>query len=73
MAQHDFGGSCTAQRYCHSEARISGHVAAEQGGVSLKKAMTKALTSMTSKRQISYNHNERSTPSGGVAMSRAVS
>lgn len=73
MAQHDLGGSCTAQRYCHSDARISGHVCAEQGGSSAKNATIKLFTFIVRKRQSSYSHSDRSTPSGGSASDTATS
>ena len=72
MAQQDLGGSCTAQRYCHSDALISGHVCAEQGGESEKQATIKLLVLCTRKRQSSYSHNGRSTFSGGLASLKAV-
>ena len=53
MAQQDFGGSWTAQRYCHSEARISGQLRAEQGGESEKKPTMRLFTFWTRKRQSS--------------------
>jgi hypothetical protein len=53
MAQQAFGGSCTAQRYCHSDARISGQVCAEQGGFSAKKAMMRLFAFMVKNRQSS--------------------
>ena len=73
MAQQDLGGSWTAQRYCHSLARISGQVDAEQGGESAKKAMMRLLAFMVRKRQSSYNHKGRSMPAGGVDKAIAVS
>jgi hypothetical protein len=73
MAQQDLGGSCTAQRYCHSLARISEQVLAEQEGVSAKKAMMRLLAFMVRKRQSSYNQSGLSMPLGGVDRERAVS
>lgn len=67
MAQQDLGGSCTAHKYCHSEARISGQFCALHLGVSLKKPTMSVLTRMIRRRQSSYSQSERSTPSGGVA------
>jgi hypothetical protein len=68
MAQHDLGGSCTAQRYCHSEARISGQVKDEQGGSSAKRAVMIELTFCMRKRQSSYSHRVLSTLAGDCAI-----
>ena len=73
MAQQDLGGSCTAQRYCHSEARISGHVMDEHGGVSENNATMMALTFCVRNRHSSYSHSVLSTFSGGCASLRAIS
>src|SRR5690242_16964900 len=73
MAQHDLGGSWTAHRYCHSEARISGHVMAEHGGVSEKRATMIELTFCVRNRHSSYSHSVLSTFSGGCASFRATS
>lgn len=73
MAQHDFGGSCTAQRYCHSEARISGHVVDEHGGLSENRATMMELTFWVRNRQSSYNHSVLSTFSGACASLSAIS
>lgn len=73
MAQQDLGGSCTAQRYCHSEARISGHVIEEHGGVSEKRATMIELTFWVRNRHSSYSHSVLSTFSGGCASFRAMS
>jgi hypothetical protein len=73
MAQHDLGGSCTAHRYCHSDARISGHVTEEHGGVSANSATMIELTFWMRKRQSSYSHSVLSTFSGGSASFNAIS
>src|SRR3954471_19320402 len=73
MAQHDFGGSCTAQRYCHSEARISGQVKDEHGGLSRKRAVMMELTFCMRKRHSSYSHSVLSTFSGACAILSAIS
>jgi hypothetical protein len=72
MAQHDFGGSCTAQRYCHSEARISGHVSDEHGGSSAKRAVMMELTFCMRKRHSSYSQSVLSTLAGDCAILSAV-
>jgi hypothetical protein len=73
MAQHDLGGSCTAHRYCHSEARISGQVVEEHGGLSEKSPTMIELTFCIKKRQSSYSHSVLSTFSGGSASLSAMS
>lgn len=73
MAQHDLGASCTAHRNCHSDARISGHVAALQGGASKRKPTIRLLHCAIRKRQSSYSQRVRSIEGGGVARSCAVS
>ena len=73
MAQHDFGGSCTAHKYCHSEARISGQVMEEQAGLSENRATMIELTFCIRKRQSSYSHSVLSTFSGGSASLKAIS
>lgn len=72
MAQQDFGGSWAAQRYCHSLARISGHVAAEQGGSSAKRPIAITFAFCVRKRHSSYSQIPRSTPGGGWASDCAV-
>lgn len=72
MAQHDFGGSWTAHRYCHSEARISGQVRDEHGVVSEKRATMIELTFWMRKRHSSYSHRVLSTLSGGCASFSAM-
>ena len=73
MAQQLFGDSCTAHRNCHSEARISGQVLAEHGGSSKRKPIIRSLHLLMRKRQSSYNQRVWSSPSGGLAIIRAVS
>ena len=73
MAQQDLGGSWTAQRYCHSEARISGQVMDEHGGLSENSAVIMAFTFCVRNRQSSYSHSVLSTFSGGVANFCAIS
>ena len=73
MAQHDLGGSCTAHRYCHSEARISGQVKDEHGGLSAKRAVMIPLTFCMRKRHSSYSHRVLSTLSGDCAILSAMS
>lgn len=67
MAQHDLGGSWAAQRYCHSLARISGHVCAEHGGSSAKRPIAIRFAFWVRNRHSSYSQIPRSTPGGGWA------
>lgn len=67
MAQHDLGGSWAAQRYCHSLARISGHVCAEHGGSSAKRPIAIKFAFWVRNRHSSYSQMPRSTPGGGWA------
>ena len=65
MAAQGLGGSCTAQRYCHSEARISGHVL---GLHTPNSGRTSALRCTVRRRVSSYSQREGSVEAGGVRM-----
>lgn len=73
MAEQDLGGSWTAQRYCHSEARISWHVVAEHAGVSEKRATMIELVFWIKKRPSSYSQISLAVLCGGWASCRARS
>ena len=73
MAEQDFGGSWTAHRYCHSLARISGHVCAEHGGLSAKRATMIELVFWMRKRASSYSQISLEVFGGGWASCRAMS
>src|SRR5580692_3234952 len=73
MGTQALGGSWAAQRYCHSDARISAQVSAEQGGLFANRAMTTVFTFWISSLESSYSHSDLSTSGGGTANRRAIS
>ena len=72
MAEQLLGGSWTAQRYCHSEARISGQVCAEQAGVSANRPTMIWFVFWIRKRPSSYSQISLAVWGGGWARSWAM-